>query len=1033
MLIYTGIGFLLGFFPPTLAILLGVAAEKLPLSFESILIFQRQHIELWIFNLGPLILGTVGFILGRQQKRLLDLKDQLETMVEARTAELNNTYQTQIVLNSLLSISLENVSLKEVLDRALEVILGIPWLPTHPKGGIFLAEGRSNTLSLVASRNLTEPLMVMCAQVPFGRCLCGRAAASQRIEFADCLDERHENRYEGIQPHGHYNVPIVFEGRTLGVLVLYLDEGHQPAPREKTLLEAIANTLAHIIKRKQTDERLRLQGIMLESAANAVMVTDAEDRVVWVNPAFVTQTGYSLDEIRGQTPGFLHSGVQDEQFYRRIREQVMAGETWQGEIVDRRKDGSHYSNQQTTTPVRDESGQIRYIISIMQDITARKQGEQEIQRQKQYFESLVKASPVAIVIMAPDFTIRSCNPAFEALFEYRQDDILGKTLDELIVPSDQRDQAARFSNTALQGNIVHAIVQRQAKSGRLIDVELAAVPVRMGDEHIGALAIYHDISELVQARREAESAAQAKAEFLANMSHEIRTPLNAVIGMTSLLLDTKLDNEQLDYVETVRASGDTLLSVINDILDFSKIEAGKMVMEKQPFHLTSCIESALDLLATRASEKGLDLAYIIHENTPTKLLGDVTRLRQVLVNLVNNAVKFTERGEVVVSVSTETARGNDYVIKFAVRDSGIGIPKDRMDRLFHAFSQVDSSTTRKFGGTGLGLSISRSLVELMGGRIWAESEEGKGSTFQFTIHVQSAPATTGFQPRGVQPDLDGRRLLIVDDNATNRLIMTKQTGGWGMETHAASSGTEALSLLRGGQPFDVIILDMQMPEMDGLTLAREIRRLPGGPATPLIMLTSLGRRPDGIEDINFAAFLSKPIKPMQLFEVIASVLADRPRAARQRPEGPVFDTSLGDRHPLRILVAEDNIVNQKVAASLLNRMGYRADMVANGIEVLEALRRQAYDVVLMDMQMPEMDGEEASRQILQHWPKDKRPRLIAMTANALEGDRERYLAAGLDGYVSKPIRVEELKQALEAVNPLPRKTTRPLRSQVNMP
>jgi PAS domain S-box-containing protein len=1027
------IGALFGVIPAALSTLLGVAVENLPLSFEAVAAVQRAHPNLWIFNLGPLILGAAGFLLGRQQKQMLELKECLEGTVEARTRELDHAYQTQTVLNSLLSASLENISLKEVLDRALQVILDIPWLPTHTKGGIFLAEGRSNTLVLQASRNLTEPLTIMCAQVPFGRCLCGRAAASQKIEFADRIDDRHENQYQGIQPHGHYNVPVVFEGQTVGVLVLYLDEGHQPSSREKTLLEAIANTLAHIIKRKQTDERLRLQGTMLESAANAVMVTDAEDRVQWVNPAFTAQTGYSLEEIRGQTLGFLHSGVQDEHFYQRIREQVMAGKTWQGEIVDRRKDGSHYFNQQTTTPVRDESGQIRYFVSIMQDITDRKHSEQEIQRQKQYFESLVKASPVAVVLMAPDFTIRSCNPAFEALFEYRQDDILGKTLDELIVPSDQREQAARFSNTALQGDIVHAIVQRQAKSGRLIDVELAAVPVMVDEEHIGALAIYHDISELVQARREAESAAQAKAEFLANMSHEIRTPLNAVIGMTSLLLDTKLDNEQLDYVETVRASGDTLLSVINDILDFSKIEAGKMVMEKQPFHLTACIESALDLLATKASEKGLDLAYIVHENTPTKLLGDVTRLRQVLVNLVGNAVKFTEKGEVVVSVSTEAAHEKEYVLKFAVRDSGIGIPQERMSRLFQAFSQVDSSTTRKFGGTGLGLSISRSLVELMGGQIWAESEEGKGSTFHFTIHVEAAPATTGFQPRGVQPDLEGRRLLIVDDNATNRLIMVKQSGGWGMETHAASSGTEALSLLRGGQPFDVIILDMQMPEMDGLTLAREIRRLPNGPTLPLVMLTSLGRRPDGIEDINFAAFLSKPIKPMQLFETIASVLADRPRAARQRPEGPVFDTSLGDRHPLRILVAEDNIVNQKVAASLLNRMGYRPDMVANGIEVLEALRRQAYDVVLMDMQMPEMDGEEASRQILQHWPNDKRPRLIAMTANALEGDRERYLTAGLDGYVSKPIKVEELKQALEAVNPLPRKNTRPLRLHEKSP
>ncbi|MGE3620374.1 MAG: response regulator [Acidimicrobiia bacterium] len=642
---------------------------------------------------------------------------------------------------------------------------------------------------------------------------------------------------------------------------------------------------------------------------------------------------------------------------------------------------------------------------------SRKKAEDELREREEQYRSVFEASTDAMLVVQGTGTIVAANPAARTLLGYSEAELTGLPVERVEVgPGFFEEFRRAVAATGSYHGETHAV----GRDGRIFDVELRGTAFRYRKEqHL--LAILGDITErknhekeLRAAKEEAENASRVKAAFLANMSHEIRTPMNAVIGMTSLLADTELDTTQREFVDTIRRSGEHLLSIINDILDFSKIEAGHLTLEPHPLDVGRCIEEALELVSVQAAERDLELAYEVEASVPAVVVADAGRLRQVLANLLSNAVKFTPLGEVVVTARAEVTEPSGAVLEIAVRDTGYGIAPDALRRLFKPFTQVDASTTRLHGGTGLGLAISQRLCEVMGGRISVESEVGHGSVF--TIRLPVGISTEPLRPPAESRRLTGLRALVVDDNATNRRILGLLAARWGMDVVECADPFEARGLVAAGERFDLGLLDGQMPGMDGFTLAEEIHGIAGAEDLRLVLLTSMGTAGEEQQARarKFSALLTKPVKQSQLYDALVGVMADRPAPAA--PPGE-FDPTMAERRPLRVLLAEDNPVNQRLSLHLLSKFGYHADVAGNGLEAVEAVVRQPYDVVFMDVQMPLMDGCQATREIRRRVPGG--PRIVAMTANALAGDREECLAAGMDDYLSKPVSPAALAAALE--------------------
>jgi two-component system sensor histidine kinase/response regulator len=662
---------------------------------------------------------------------------------------------------------------------------------------------------------------------------------------------------------------------------------------------------------------------------------------------------------------------------------------------------------------------------LQKEVSERRHAEKDLEERGTFLDSLIKHTPVGIVAIDTKDAVEMCNPAFERLFRYRQKDICGRQLYELISAPDVDDEIHSNRQRLVRGQITHVVTRRKRSDGILVDVEAYSVPLVIEGKLTGAVLLYQDITErkraeeaLLRAKDAAESANRAKSEFLANMSHEIRTPMNGIIGMTELALDTKLTTEQREYLTMVKSSADSLLTVINDILDFSKIEAGKLDVEQIDFPFETTVGETVKVLSMRAHQKGLELAWRVAPGIPEHLKGDPNRLRQVLVNLIGNAVKFTEKGEIALEVDKESEESSGITLHFRVRDTGIGVAKEKQSMIFDAFTQADSSASRRYGGTGLGLAITTRLVTLMGGRIWMESEQGKGSTFHFTLQFRAAdkniPEIFGDLAE-VPPDAS---VLIVDDSQTNRVGLVEMLSRWGLRPEAVDSGRAALEALdaadKQNRPFRLVISDMQMPEIHGLELVDKLRRQPEFRELPVILLSSSVQSEEASQghDLRISAYLTKPVQPAELREAIVRALAPAVHGVGTFEEKPIVPA---DAKPgMRILLAEDNPVNRELAAALLKKRGHTVLTAENGREALAIVERENADMVLMDLQMPVMDGFEAIRAIRakEHRDGGHLP-VVALTAHAMHGDRERCLEAGADDYVTKPIRTTELFAAID--------------------
>ena len=755
-----------------------------------------------------------------------------------------------------------------------------------------------------------------------------------------------------------------------------------------------------------------------------VSITDLNGTIVYANDKFCQVSRFTRDELLGRSHRIVNSGIHSSEFFATMWETITAGRIWQGEICNRTKDGQLYWVAATIVPFLDETGRPYQFAGIRTDVTQLKKMRDELEDQLHFVQELIDAIPLPTYFKDVNGYYLGVNRAFEAAFNRTREELIGHTAFDLLNADDAAFHTAKDQQLVADPQPQsYEVVMPIGTEGRRVLLYHKAPLTRQDGSMRGLVGVILDFTdrhlaerELIKAKEAADAASRAKSDFLANMSHEIRTPMNGILGMTELTLDTELTDVQREYQGIVKSSAEALLSVINDILDFSKIEAGKLAIDETAFDIQDMLGAALKSIAARAHGKGLELACCVAPDLPDRALGDPGRLRQVLLNLIGNAVKFTERGEVVVTVGIDERLADAMVVRFSVRDTGIGIPADKQQLIFESFSQEDTSITRKYGGTGLGLTISQRLVEMMHGRIWVESEPGRGSTFHFTARLVYASCDAANLLPVPHASLVGLVALIVDDNKANRSILVEILRGWGIQTTAVEGGIEAIAAIEAAtKPYTLMLLDAMMPGLDGFETATIVSTLPAERQPTMIMLSSGGLfDAEKWRSVGITSFATKPVLQSELLDLLLSSL--NPLLRKRHATDPAIAVPTFELPAMAILVVEDHPVNQTLALNLLDKWGQRPTLAQDGREAIDKLRAHRYDLVLMDMQMPVMGGIEATQRFRAQETGQRTP-IVAMTANAMEGDRETCIAAGMDDYLSKPIRSAELLAILERFAP----------------
>ncbi len=963
--------------------------------------------------------------------------------------ELQRQYALMRLLRGLATAANESETAERTLQQALtEVGEYLDW----PIGRVALLgedgadeQAPPRSLWFVRDRARFAPFIEATEEQPLARSvhgLIGRAYISGMPHWVSDLSRLSEwRRGDSAQRCGLHTgvvIPVTARGHVTAFIEFFTDHRVEATAEMLELVEAIGAELSRVAERQQAERELRAReadarrlALVASNTASLVTIMDAASRIEWVNPSFQQVTGYALGEVVGRRADELLRGPDTSaEAAALIDEAKAAGRALRGlQMINYTKQGRPYWVEVEIQPVLDERGRLTHFIAIENDITERKASEAALAQSAAHFRALFDDSPVPAAIQDAQYRLVRVNAAYAEMLGCRGDELTGQDPIQLMHPDDVAEAQRLRAVPQEVGRRIEVERRMVSRDGATVWVRVHAVHFQPAGGERYTLSVLENITAaketervLRQAKEDAEAASRAKSQFLANMSHEIRTPMNGVLGMTELLLGTALTDRQRRFADAVYRSAENLLEIVNDILDLSKIEAGRLELQCVDFDLRTLVEDTFDLLAPRAADKRLELAHQVGAEVPAAVHGDPTRLRQVLTNLLGNAIKFTDHGEVVLQVSATAERtaahgdGALHRIRFEVRDTGIGIRPEVLSRLFTVFMQADQSMSRRFGGTGLGLAISKQLVELMGGRISAESRPGEGSVFRFEVPLAAAdPAAVRTRP--ARADLAGRRVLVVEDHPTNRSILEAQLRALGVDCASAENGAAALQLLRAaaraGTPFEAALIDLKMPLMDGLTLAGHVRADPLLAPLAMVLLSSLasGAEVRQAHGHGIQVCLTKPVRQQELIHALATVLG-------VAGEGATVTANWQATRDVRVLLVEDNPVNQEVARVMLADMGCAVRLAADGRQALDLLAQHEFDLVLMDCQMPEMDGFEAVRRL-----RDARygghrfvtPRtvpVVALTANALAGDAERCLQGGFTDYLAKPVRQHQLAAAI---------------------